>query len=141
MTLVELMIAVMLLLPLLTVVMQNFITCVHLNASAEGTSKAIWQERALVAAMQKTPFHSIFDTYNGKKFPLVGMNGSIATYVTPTTSDLWTVYISATWQDRRGRYNGEDVNLNGELDAGEDKNSNGRLDSDVGFSTFIYDKG
>jgi Tfp pilus assembly protein PilE len=141
MTLMELMIAVMLLLPLLTVVMQNFITCVHLNASAEGTSKAIWQERTLVAAIQETSFHSIFDTYDQKKFPLVGMNGYIVTYVAPTSSDLWTVYVSATWKDRRGRYNGEDVNLNGQLDAGEDKNGNNRLDSNVGFSTFIYDKG
>jgi hypothetical protein len=112
-----------------------------LNASAEGTSKAIWQERTLVAAIQETPFHSIFDTYNQKKFPLVGMNGYIVTYVTPTASDLWTVYVSATWKDRRGRYNGEDVNLNGQLDTGEDKNGNNRLDSNVGFSTFIYDKG
>ena len=141
MTLMELMVAVLLLLPLLTVVMQNFITCVHLNASAEAISKAIWQERTLVAAVEKTPFNSIYDTYNNKAFPLVGLNGYMTTYVIQTDSDLLTLYISATWKDRRGHYNGEDVNLNGQLDAGEDKNGNNRLDSNVGFSTFIYNKG
>ena len=141
MTLVELMVATLLLLPLLTVVMQNFITCAHLNTSAEGTSKAIWQERTLVAAIEKTPFHQIRDAYNNKFFALAGMSGHIATYVDQTDTDLLTVHISATWKDIRGRLNGEDINLNGVLDAGEDQNGNNRLDSNVGFSTFIYDKG
>lgn len=141
MTLMELTAAVLILLPLLTVVMQNFITCVNLNANAEGTSMAIWQERSLAAAIEKTPFDDIYSTYDRKSFPLSGLNGRIVTYVTPTASDLLTVHIAATWKDRRERYNGEDVNLNGLLDDGEDKNGNGRLDSNVGFSTFIYDKG
>jgi hypothetical protein len=141
MTIIELMIAVLLLLPLLTVVMQNFITCMHLNASAEGTSKAIWQERTLFATIEKTPFDDIYNTYNNKTFPLVGLNGYMVTYVTQTDADLLTVHISAAWKDLRGRCNGEDVDVNGQIDAGEDKNGNGRLDSNVGFSTFIYDKG
>jgi Tfp pilus assembly protein PilV len=149
MSLMELIVAAMLLLPLLTVVLQNFITCMTLNANAEGTSKAIWQERALVAAIEKTPFEDIIDTYNNKKFPLVGLTGYVVTYaayVSQADTDLVVVYISATWKDRGGRYNGEDVNLNGQLDAGEDKvfngqPANGRLDSNVGFSTFIYNKG
>ncbi len=141
MTLMELMVAVLLLLPILTVVMQNFITCVHLNASAEGTSKATWQERTTMSAIEKTPFSDIYDTYHNKKFAIAGLNGYVVTYVTQTAADLLTIHISATWKDRMGRYNGEDVNYNGQLDTGEDKNNNGRLDSNVGFSTFIYNKG
>jgi Tfp pilus assembly protein PilV len=141
MTLMELLVSVLLLLPILTVVMQNFITCVHLNASAEGTSKAIWQERTTMSAIEKTPFFDIYNTYNNKKFALAGLNGYVVTYVDQTAADLLTVRISATWKDRMGRYNGEDINYNGQLDAGEDKNNNGRLDSNIGFSTFIYNKG
>ena len=145
MTLVELMVAVLLLLPILTVVMQNFITCMTLNSSSEDTSKVIWQERSLLAAMEKTSFHDIKGTYDKKTFPLAGPQGYLTTYVDEansiTDTDLLVVYISATWKDRSGRYTGEDVNLNGTLDAGEDKNGNDRLDSNVGFSTFIYDKG
>lgn len=141
MTLIEIMAAVLLLLPLLTVVMQTFITCAHLNASAEGISKAIWQERTLVAAIEKTRFQDIYSTYNDRSFPLSGLTGSMAVHVEQADADLWAVYVSATWKDIRGRYNGEDVNLNGRLDDGEDRNANGRLDSNVGFATFIYDKG
>ena len=145
MTMVDLMVSVLILLPSLTVVMQNFVTCMALNASAEETSKAIWQERSLVAAIEKTSFHTIQDTYNNKSFAMTGLKGFMTTYVDEangvTDTDLLIVRISATWKDRRGRYNGEDVNLNGQLDVGEDKNNNNRLDSNVGFSTFVYDKG
>ena len=48
------------------------------------------------------------------------------------------VTVSFSWRESGGRIIGEDLNLNGRLDAGEDKNGNGIIDSVVQFSSYIY---
>lgn len=139
-TLVELLVAVMILLPLLTVVLQNFITCMEMNALAQQTSQAVWAERTRMAAIENTPFNQIYSTYHQQTFTVSGLDGIGVSYVDITSVDLLTVYISFSWHDRRGRINGEDTNLNGQIDGAEDVNNNGRLDSAVGFATQIYNK-
>lgn len=136
-SMVEVLVATLVLLPILTVVMQNFIRCMEMNEKAQQTSLAVWAERSRATAIERTPFNQIAATYNNTTFTVPGLNGAGATYVEAPDPDLLTVHLSFSWRDRRGRLTGEDVNLNGQLDAGEDTNGNGRLDSSVGFSTQI----
>ncbi|MBF0331401.1 MAG: hypothetical protein HQL17_05640 [Candidatus Omnitrophica bacterium] len=139
-TLAELMVAAMILLPLLTVVMQNFITCMEMNVLAQQTSQAMWAERTRMAAIEKTPFDQIYATFDRQTFSVSGLNGIGVSYVDNTVPDLLTIYISFSWKDRNGTIHGEDTNLNGQINGTEDKNNNGRLDSPVGFATVIYNK-
>ncbi len=79
-------------------------------------------------------------SYNGARFDLDGFSSTdskgIIEVSDTTYSDLKRVRIVACFRSRN-RLIGEDVNLNGELDAGEDANGNGRLDSPVEVVTLI----
>jgi len=87
----------------------------------EANSSAAWAARV----KQTTVVHE------GKMWLMGGENGG-------DYNDVWSsagydrlleVILTVSWKQRDGRIIGEDLNLNGILDAGEDANSNGRLDS------------
>ena len=137
-TIVELLIAVLILAPLFTIGMQTFIKCIELSDAAKNSSLAVGGIKNRITTIENTAFNQIYNTYNNTSFTLAGLNGEGKTYVDQSNPAHLIVMISFSWKERSGRIIGEDTNLNGTLDAGEDKNGNGQLDSLVEMTTQIY---
>lgn len=115
-TLVELMIAVMILVPVLTVVLQGFVRCLEMNAIAQETSLVVWAERTKIAAIEETPFNNIQSTFNGQTFTVSGLSGQGTVTVSAPEVDLLTVAIVYNWTGRGARARS------------------------IGFSTYIYNR-
>ncbi len=137
-TLIELLIAVLILVPLFAIGMQTFIKCMELSDLAKNSSLAVWGIKNRITTIENTVFSQIYNTYNNTTFTIPGLNGKGKTYINNTNPNHVIVTISFSWKERSGRIIGEDKNLNGILDAGEDTNGNGQLDSPVEMTTQIY---
>ena len=137
-TLVELLIAVLILVPFFTIGLQTFIKCIELSDIAKNSSLAITGIKSRLAVIENTSYNQIAGIYNNTTFTITGLNGIGITYVDTSAKHL-TVTISFSWRERNGRIIGEDKNLNGNLNAGEDTITvNNRLDSIAQASTQIY---
>ena len=75
----------------------------------------------------------------GNKFSLSQINGKGVITIDSSTASLLKVDIVVSFQYKNGRIVGEDLDLDGVLDAGEDANNNGVLDSPVKISTYFRD--
>ena len=73
----------------------------------------------------------------GNKFDVTQLNGKGAVYIDSTNANLLTVKVVVSWRNVNSRITGEDLNLNGVLDAAEDKDGNGELDSPVSLVSRI----
>ena len=83
---------------------------------------------------------TVYATYNGVNFEPAGFGSSEAegnVYIDNTNPDLLEVCVSVSWRGRSNKIIGEDLNLNGALDAGEDLNGDGRLTSPAEIVTLI----
>jgi len=138
MTIVEVLIAVFILLPILGLGMQTFVKCMELSDMAKNSSLAVWGVKKELAAIENTTFNQIYTTYHNATFTIPDINGIGKVAVDNTVDDHVIVHVSFSWQERRGRVMGEDKNLNGVLNAGEDANGNGLLDSTVEMTTQVY---
>ena len=136
-TLLELLMATLILLPLFTVGMQTFIKCMELSDLAKNSSLAVWGARNRITTIENTAFNQIYNTYNNTTFTINGMTGIGKTYVNNTDPDHLLLTVSFSWRERSGRIIGEDKDLDGVLDTGEDANGNGQLDSIVKLTTQI----
>lgn len=137
-TLVETLIAVLILLPLFSISMLTFIKCIELSDMAKNSSLAMTGIKSRLAIIENTQYNQIAGTYNNTNFTIAGLNGIGVTYVDTSTNHLTTT-ISFSWKERNGRIIGEDKNLNGNWDTGEDTiTANNRLDSMAQVSTQIY---
>ena len=152
-TLVELMIAVLILTISLSGLLHAFSTCFILNENSRNISLALNGAQEMIEQIRNDDFDDIYDTYNGGMFNLgsdwflsdndhkgvieVIKNGSDTASI--TNDDLLQVRVVICWRQQGGRIIGEDINLNGELDTGEDKSSplNGRIDSPAELITLI----
>ncbi len=139
-TMVEILLATLILLPLFTLGMQTFIKCIELSDMAKNSSLAVAAVKNRVTAIENTAYDQIFGTYNNTTFTANGLTGTGKTYIDNSNPDHLVVDISFSWRELNGRVIGEDKNLNGLLDAGEDLNANGQLDSIVKVTTQIYEK-
>jgi prepilin-type N-terminal cleavage/methylation domain-containing protein len=92
-------------------------------------------------------YGNTISTYNLRNFTINDwppINGTpqaigVAYVVNNTTGNFLQVTVSVCWRQGK-RIIGEDVNLNGKLDAGEDKNGNGIIDSPVQLVTRIVNR-
>ena len=137
-SLVELLIAVLILIPLFTMSMETLIRCIDLSDLAKNSSLAVTGFKNRLTTIESTNFSQIFNTYNNTTFTINGLNGIGKTYVDNSNPNHLVVTLSFSWQERNGRVIGEDKNLNGTLNAGEDLNGNGQIDSIVEATTQIY---
>ena len=84
-----------------------------------------------------------YTCYNHLQFSVNGVASSRGiVYVDPNpdpNSELLSVVISVCWR-QGNKVIGEDLNLNGVLDAGEDINGNGRIDSTVELVTQVANR-
>lgn len=138
-TAIELMMAIVILLPLFTAVVLTFIRATQLNSIASHISEATRECRNQLTQIETTPFSQIFANYNNSTFDTPQMDGMGVVYVDNTDPDFVAITLSFSWKENNGRILGEDTDLDGNLDAGEDINGNGELDSIVEMSAVIYD--
>lgn len=73
----------------------------------------------------------------GNTFSLSQTTGRGVITLTTLSASLIQVDVVICFQYRNGRIYGEDLDLDGVLDAGEDANGNGVIDSDVRLATYI----
>lgn len=134
----ELMMAVLILLPLFTSVVLTYIRATQLNSLAQNISMVTRGCRNQLVQIEGTAFNQVYATYNDFNFNIPGINGVGVVYVDNSNPDLIEVSLSFSWKESNGRILGEDLDLDGAIDIGEDVNNNGELDSIVGLRTVIY---
>ncbi len=151
-TLVELLLATMILVIFLTGFVQVFFRSKVLAELTRNKTAAMSEAIGKMEEIRISDFSTIITTYDNKTFTLPqldanrkGGNGYI--YVTTiAANELLEVEIVITWWEkveRRAIFDriiGEDVNRNGVLDAGEDVDSNGKMSSMVTLVSLIADR-
>jgi prepilin-type N-terminal cleavage/methylation domain-containing protein len=140
-TLMELMIAALILALVLVGLLASYITCMQLAEIAKNTSLAMNAIRAKAEEITAHPFDNIKTDYDTVTFIPSTLNGIGVSYVDDTNPDLLKITITVCWRQSRGRVIGEDSDLDGQLDVGEDTiNANGILDSPAQIVTYIARK-
>jgi prepilin-type N-terminal cleavage/methylation domain-containing protein len=153
-TLVELLLATMILAVVLTGLMQVFIRSSVLAEMTRTKTAAMSEAIGKMEEIRNYDFDSIYADYNGTTFtlPQLDANGKAGNgyiYVAEIVSgELLDVEIVITWWDKQGRaiYDrniGEDANKNGALDTSaptEDVDGNSKMSSMVTLMSRITDK-
>ena len=100
-------------------------------------TNALTDAQSKLEEMRSDTFSQITTDYSsggtpGNTFNLTQGNGKGVIYIDSSNSTLLTITIVVSWQNNQDRrIIGEDLNLNGVLDAGEDTDGNGKLSSPV----------
>ena len=138
MTLVEVMMSIMILVPLFAGVMIGYVKCIEYNDLSGNTSAATLAVQNRITEIENTPFSQILATYDDTTFTVPGLDGIGVSYVDDSVDNILNVKTVFSWRERNGRVIGEDVNQNGQWDAGEDTMAvNNELDSIVQLTTII----
>lgn len=130
-TLPELLITTVILLPLFMGTILSFIKCMELSEMARHSSMAVLACKNKMAEIENTAFAQVHSTFNNTTFTAPDLNGTGVVYIDDSNPDLLEITASFSWRERTGRVVGEDLDLDGQIDAGEDINNNGILDSAV----------
>ena len=138
-SLAELMVVVLVLLPALLATVLVFIRCLELIELSKNTSLALWEVKNKINAVETTGFSQVAATFHQSTFQSANLTGRGVCYVESLQADLLRVTVSFSWREKGGRIIGEDKDFDGVIDAGEDVNGNGFLDSPVKLVTLIYD--
>lgn len=148
-TLMELMLATMILAFVLVGLLETYIVCLDLVEVSKNASIAINSCQTKLEEIKNTAYAQIKTLYNGVSFNPTGITAKGVTYAfycngpsdcsdAYALTDLLQVMVSVSWRQRNGRIIGEDKNLDGALNAGEDiPPANGVLDSTAEAVTFI----
>ena len=139
-TLLEVMIATAILVIAISGLLATFTGLFSLNENARNLSLAIISAQDKMEEIRESNFNNIYNTYNNASFDVAGFDpgeakGSIS--IDNSDPDLLEVYASVSWRERSNRIIGEDVNLNGSLDAGEDLNTDNRLNSPAEIASLM----
>ncbi|OGX33509.1 MAG: hypothetical protein A3C36_00695 [Omnitrophica WOR_2 bacterium RIFCSPHIGHO2_02_FULL_52_10] len=118
-----------------------FFRSIQLAEISRNSSAALLVLKNRMVQIRDNPFNQIFATFNNATFSTAGLNGIGVSYVDNTNPNLYQVTIAFCWQEKNGRVFGEDLNLDGQLNAGEDQNGNGFIDSPVEITSLIYNGG
>jgi len=137
-TLVEVLVSTLILMPIFLSVMYVFIQGIELSDTARHSSEAVRLLRSKMTEIENTPFNQIEAKYNNITFTANGMNGIGVSYIDDSQPNILDITMTFSWQERSGRTLGEDLDLDGQIDAGEDVNGNNILDSPVTLTTRLY---
>jgi len=138
-TLLELMIAAAILIVALLGLLGVFTGCFGLNETARNLTIAINGAQEKMEEIRNADFGTITN-YSGP-FNVSGLDGIGRVDATYVAGSLIDIRVVICWRQGRNRIIGEDINLNGNLDAGEDVNpANGSLDSPAQLVTLITEK-
>lgn len=139
MTIVEMLIATLIMVPVCITIMYVFLQCMEYNDLARNTSTALHSCQKTLAQIEGTAFDQIAASYHQTTFTETGLNGRGVSYVDSSNANYLKLTSSFSWRQKNGRIIGEDKDLDGIIDAGEDANANGMLDSPVMLTTYKYD--
>lgn len=145
-TLIEILVALFVLVIGILGTLQLFNYCAYLAEMSGNTNYVIDQAQSNIDEMRSTSFSLIATNYAsggtpGNTFALTSPTAKGVITIDSSTADLLTVEINVSWKNERNdRIIGEDLDLDGVLDAGEDVNGNGKLDSPVKLITLIARK-
>lgn len=133
-TLVELLVAVLILGFVLVGLIQVFVRCSVLAELARNKTTAMSEIQGKMEEIRNYSFNSIATDYasggsQGNTFSLTQLTGMGIIYIDSSNADLLEIKIVASWQNKYGRIIGEDLDLDGALDTGEDTDGDGDLSS------------
>ncbi|MBN1586009.1 MAG: hypothetical protein JW937_01095 [Candidatus Omnitrophica bacterium] len=139
-TLLEVVFAAGVLVLTLTGLMGLLLACFAMNEQARSMTLAMSSAELHLERVRNTVFDNIQTQFDGSRFDVPGLSpgdseGSIT--VTPLNAELLEVRVAISWRGKGGRIYGEDLNLDGVLQAAEDSNLNGVLDSPVQLTTLV----
>ncbi len=139
-TLMEVMLGVWILAFALCAILVTYISCSLLVATSKNMNTATNAALGLVEQIRSSTFADIMDDYNEINFIVNDMASNRgAVYIDDTNPELLEVTISVCWL-QGDKVIGEDLDLDGVLDAGEDVNGNGIIDSPVELITRIANR-
>jgi len=122
-------------------ILATYINCFDLITTSRNSTAAVNSAQSIIEEIRDYSFTSIFNDYNNQTFTVSEIPASRGIiYVDNTNPDLLTVTISVSWQQHGNRIIGEDLDLDGVIDAGEDINANNMLDSPVQIITLVTPK-
>ena len=144
-TLVELLVTVGIVSVVLVGLMQMFVYCNVLAELGGNMTKVLSAASDKIEEMRNYNYDAIVTDYAsggavGNTFDLSQPAGKGVVYIDSSNANLLNVTVVVTFLNRNQRIVGEDVNLNGVLDAGEDLDGNGQIDSRVKLMTMIAKK-
>ena len=135
-TLVELLMAVITLAAVLAGLIQVFIRCSTLAELSHHKTLVMSEAQSKMEEIRSHDFDVIAAdyVYGGalNPFDLNQLTGKGVIYINDSTADLLRIEIVISWRDKYNRMIGEDLDLDGILDAGplaEDRDGNGKLSS------------
>jgi type II secretory pathway pseudopilin PulG len=134
-------------------ILLTYITGMDLIRTSKNASIATSAAQGLIEEIRSTPFPKIaltpvqdpqgFKNLNFSVDGIPSINGVVSSrgivYVNATDPEFLLITISVCWR-QGNRIIGEDINLNGVLDAGEDTNGNGIIDSTVELVTQVVNR-
>lgn len=138
-TLMELMIAAMVLVIALTGIITAYVVSSNLNATSRNLTITMNWIQGEMERIRHLPFTQI-STKDGSSFEIAGIadaDSEGVIEVDNSNANLLVITMTVCWRQRGNRIIGEDLDLDGDLDAGEDANGNGRLDSPAQIVTLI----
>lgn len=146
-TLMELMIAALILSLAIVGLLGSYISCMQLTEIMRNTSiamNAVQAKAEEIVRQSQQPitelhnFNTLKVDYDLVSFTPLRLNGIGVSYVDDTNPDLLKITVSLSWRQSRGMVIGEDKNLNGQWDSGEDTLiANNILDSPAEIVTYI----
>jgi len=115
-------------------------SCSVLIGISKNVNTATNAAMAMMEEIRASPFTDIADDYNGLNFVVNNIPSSMGTvFIDDTNPDFLEATVSVSWR-QGNRIIGEDVNLNGVLDAGENVDGNGILNSPAEVVTRIANR-
>lgn len=141
-SLIEILMATVILVVAVTGLIQLFIYCSILSEESRNLAQAMTEAQSTFEKISNDNYSAIITDYAaggtpGNKFDLSQGNGKGVIYIDSSNPDLLKIEIVVSWRNQNGRIIGEDTNLNGILDGAEDSNGNGKLDSPGTFISWI----
>ena len=142
-TLAEVLITAGILVMVIGGLLQLFIYCSILSESTGNMAMAMADAQTKMEEIRNHTYSDITTDYvsggtPGNTFNLTLGNGKGAIYIDSSNADLLQIEITVSWMNNRNnRYIGEDLDLDGAIDAGEDVDGDSKLDSPVDISSYI----
>ncbi len=124
---------------------QLFVNTSELSDISKDTTTAVNEAQSQMEEIRSSTYSSIATNYAsggtpGNTFTPSQGTGKGIIYIDSSNSDLLQIEVDVSFRTRRGRIIGEDLNLDGVLDAGEDTNGNGQLDSPVKLICYLAER-
>jgi len=117
-----------------------YVVGMDLIRTSKNVSIATSAAQGLIEEIRNTSFPEIVTSYNLLQFSVNNIPSSSGiVYIDDTDPEFLLVTISVCWR-QGNRIIGEDININGALDAGEDTNGNGIIDSTVELVTQVANR-